>query len=110
LHRSAIASQHLARSYASAVQQLLLDADVEPEQVRAIACTARPYGIAGRRVHGPVECAGHAAELSGIDVVPTSAVATWRPAARVLRCFRRFMRTVHDALARASSISAASRT
>src|ERR1700739_4733935 len=36
LHRGAVASQHLARGYASAVMQLLLEANVEPAQVRAI--------------------------------------------------------------------------
>ncbi|TMH74544.1 MAG: anhydro-N-acetylmuramic acid kinase [Betaproteobacteria bacterium] len=70
LHRSAIASQHLARSYASAVQQLLLDADVEPEQVRAIGVhgqTVRHRPDAGYTVQ--LNAPATLAELSGIDVV-----------------------------------------
>ena len=70
LHRSAVASQHLARSYASAVQLLLHEADVEPDAVRAIGAhgqTVRHRPDAGYTIqlNGPATLA----ELTGIDVV-----------------------------------------
>lgn len=70
LHRSAVASQHLARSYASAVHQLLLEANLEPGQIKAI-------GVHGQTVrHRPdvgytiqLNAPAELAELTGIDVV-----------------------------------------
>jgi anhydro-N-acetylmuramic acid kinase len=70
LHRSAIASQHLARSYASAVLQLLLDAQIEPEQVCAIGVhgqTVRHRPDAGYTIQ--LNAPATLAELTGIDVV-----------------------------------------
>jgi anhydro-N-acetylmuramic acid kinase len=70
LHHAAVASQHLARAYASVVQDVLLHANVEPEQVRAI-------GVHGQTVrHRPDEgytlqlnSPATLAELTRIDVV-----------------------------------------
>jgi len=70
LRRAAVAAQHLARAYASVVQDVLLHANVEPEQVRAI-------GVHGQTVrHRPDEgytlqlnSPAALAELTGIDVV-----------------------------------------
>jgi anhydro-N-acetylmuramic acid kinase len=70
LHRSAVASQHLARGYASAVMQLLLEANVEPAQVRAIGAhgqTVRHRPDAGYTVQ--LNAPATLAELTGIDVV-----------------------------------------
>jgi len=70
LHRGAIASQHLARVFASAVQQLLLNAQVEPEQVRAIGVhgqTVRHNPEAGYTIQ--LNAPAVLAELTGIDVV-----------------------------------------
>ena len=70
LHRAAIASQHLARVFASAVRQLLLDAQVEPEQVRAIGVhgqTVRHRPEAGYTIQ--LNAPAALAELTGIDVV-----------------------------------------
>jgi len=70
LHRAAVAAQHLARAYASVAQDVLLHANVEPDQVRAI-------GVHGQTVRHRPE-AGYTlqlnspatlAELTGIDVV-----------------------------------------
>jgi len=70
LHRSAVASQHLARSYASAVQLLLHEADVEPDTVRAIGAhgqTVRHRPEAGYTIQ--LNAPATLAELTGIDVV-----------------------------------------
>jgi anhydro-N-acetylmuramic acid kinase len=70
LHRSAVASQHLARSYASAVQQLLLEAGVEADQVHAIGVhgqTVRHRPDAGYTIQ--LNAPATLAELTGIDVV-----------------------------------------
>ncbi|HEX4596278.1 MAG TPA: anhydro-N-acetylmuramic acid kinase [Burkholderiaceae bacterium] len=70
LHRGAVASQHLARGYASAVMQLLLEANVEPAQVRAIGAhgqTVRHRPDAGYTIQ--LNAPAVLAELSGIDVV-----------------------------------------
>jgi anhydro-N-acetylmuramic acid kinase len=70
LHRGAVASQHLARAYASAVLQLLLEANVESEQVRAIGAhgqTVRHRPDAGYTVQ--LNAPAVLAELTGIDVV-----------------------------------------
>jgi len=70
LHRSAVASQHLARTYASAVHQLLLEAQVEPEQVRAIGVhgqTVRHRPDAGYTIQ--LNAPATLAELTGIDVI-----------------------------------------
>jgi anhydro-N-acetylmuramic acid kinase len=70
LHRSAVAAQHLARAYASAVMQLLLEANVEPAQVRAIGAhgqTVRHRPDAGYTVQ--LNAPATLAELTGIDVV-----------------------------------------
>jgi anhydro-N-acetylmuramic acid kinase len=70
LHRSAIASQHLARSYARAVLQLLLDAQVDADQVRAIGVhgqTVRHRPDAGYTIQ--LNAPATLAELTGIDVV-----------------------------------------
>jgi anhydro-N-acetylmuramic acid kinase len=70
LHRSAVASQHLARSYASAVLQLLLEAQVEPGEVRAIGVhgqTVRHRPDAGYTIQ--LNAPATLAELTGIDVV-----------------------------------------
>jgi anhydro-N-acetylmuramic acid kinase len=70
LHRSAVASQHLARGYASAVLQLLLEANVEAAQVRAIGVhgqTVRHRPDAGYTIQ--LNAPAALAELTGIDVV-----------------------------------------
>ena len=70
LHRSAVASQHLARGYASAVLQLLLEANVEAAQVRAIGAhgqTVRHRPDAGYTIQ--LNAPAVLAELTGIDVV-----------------------------------------
>ncbi len=70
LQRSAIAAQHLVRVYASAVQQLLRDARIEPEQVRAIGVhgqTVRHRPEAGYTIQ--LNAPAALAELTGIDVV-----------------------------------------
>jgi anhydro-N-acetylmuramic acid kinase len=70
LHRSAVASQHLARGYASAVLELLLEADVEAAQVRAIGVhgqTVRHRPDAGYTIQ--LNAPATLAELTGIDVV-----------------------------------------
>ena len=70
LHRSSIAAQHLARCYAGAVQELLLDAGLEPERVRAIGVhgqTVRHRPDAGYTIQ--LNAPATVAELTGIDVV-----------------------------------------
>jgi len=70
LHRSAVASQHLARCYAGAVQQLLLDAGIEPDRVRAVGVhgqTVRHRPDAGYTIQ--LNAPATLAELTGIDVV-----------------------------------------
>jgi anhydro-N-acetylmuramic acid kinase len=69
-HRGAVASQHLARVFASAVQQLLRSAQVDPEQVRAIGVhgqTVRHNPEAGYTIQ--LNAPAALAELTGIDVV-----------------------------------------
>ena len=69
-HRGAVASQHLARVFASAVQQLLRSARVDPEQVRAIGVhgqTVRHNPEAGYTIQ--LNAPAALAELTGIDVV-----------------------------------------
>lgn len=70
LHRAAVVAQHLARAYASAVEDLLLHADVEPGDVRAAGVhgqTVRHRPDAGYTIqlNAPAELA----ELVGIDIV-----------------------------------------
>jgi len=70
LHRAAVAAQHLARAYASVVQNLMLHGDVEPAQVRAIGVhgqTVRHRPDAGYtlQLNNPATLA----ELTGIDVI-----------------------------------------
>jgi anhydro-N-acetylmuramic acid kinase len=70
LHRAAVASQHLARGYAHAVEELLLHAGVEPAQVRAIGVhgqTVRHRPDAGYTIQ--LNAPAALAELTGIDVV-----------------------------------------
>lgn len=70
LHRAEVAAQHLARAYASVVQDLLLHAAVDSEQVLAIGVhgqTVRHRPDAGYtlQLNNPAALA----ELAGIDVV-----------------------------------------
>ena len=70
LHRASIAGQHLAHAYAAAVGDLLLAADVEAAQVRAIGAhgqTVRHRPDAGYTIQ--VNAPATLAELTGIDVV-----------------------------------------
>ena len=70
LNRSAMASQQLARGYADAVQRLLRDAQVQPDQVRAIGVhgqTVRHRPEAGYTIQ--LNAPATLAELTGIDVV-----------------------------------------
>jgi len=70
LHRSAIAAQHLARSYAQAIGDLLHHAGVEPEQVRAAGIhgqTVRHQPDAGYTIQ--LNAPATVAELTGIDVI-----------------------------------------
>lgn len=70
LHRAAVAAQHLARAYASVVQDLLLHAGVESAQVRAIGAhgqTVRHRPDAGYTLQ--LNAPATVAELTGIDVV-----------------------------------------
>ncbi len=69
-HRAAIAAQHLARTYASAIAELALRAGVEPEQVRAAGIhgqTIRHNPEAGYTVQ--LNAPATVAELTGIDIV-----------------------------------------
>jgi anhydro-N-acetylmuramic acid kinase len=70
LHRAAVAAQHLARTYAALIEDLLLHVGAEPSQVRAV-------GVHGQTIRHRPE-AGYTlqlnapaliAELTGIDVV-----------------------------------------
>jgi anhydro-N-acetylmuramic acid kinase len=70
LHRAAIASQHLARAYAAAVGDLLLHAEVEAQDVRAIGAhgqTVRHQPEAGYSIQ--LNAPATLAELTGIDVI-----------------------------------------
>jgi anhydro-N-acetylmuramic acid kinase len=70
LHRAAVAAQHLARSYASIVEDLLLHADVDAARVRAIGAhgqTVRHRPDAGYTLQ--LNAPATLAELTGIDVV-----------------------------------------
>jgi anhydro-N-acetylmuramic acid kinase len=70
LHRASVAAQHLARGYASAVDDLLLHAECEPAQVRAIGAhgqTVRHRPDAGYTLQ--LNAPATIAELTGIDVV-----------------------------------------
>lgn len=70
LHRAAVAGQHLAHAYAAAVGDLLLAADVEAQEVRAIGAhgqTVRHQPEAGYTIQ--VNAPATLAELTGIDVV-----------------------------------------
>ncbi len=70
LHRAAVAGQHLAHAFAAAVGDLLLHAEVEPHQVRAIGAhgqTVRHRPEAGYTIQ--VNAPATLAELTGIDVV-----------------------------------------
>jgi anhydro-N-acetylmuramic acid kinase len=69
-HRAAIAAQHLARSYASAIEDLLLHAQVDAAAVRAIGVhgqTVRHRPDAGYTIQ--LNAPAVLAELTGIDVV-----------------------------------------
>ena len=70
LHRSAVAAQHLARGYASAVRLLLAETNTRPDQVRAIGVhgqTVRHRPEAGYTIQ--LNAPAVLAELTGIDVV-----------------------------------------
>ncbi len=70
LHRASVAAQHLARSYASIVEDLLLHAEVEAGSVRAIGVhgqTIRHRPDAGYTLQ--LNAPATIAELTGIDVV-----------------------------------------
>jgi len=70
LHRAAVAAQHLARGYASIVEDLLLHAEVEAAEVRAIGVhgqTVRHRPDAGYTLQ--LNAPATLAELSAIDVV-----------------------------------------
>jgi anhydro-N-acetylmuramic acid kinase len=70
LHRAAVAAQHLARSYASAVEDLLLHAEIDAAEVRAIGAhgqTVRHRPEAGYTIQ--VNAPATLAELTRIDVV-----------------------------------------
>jgi anhydro-N-acetylmuramic acid kinase len=70
LHRAGVVAQHLARSYASIVEDLLLHAELEPIQVRAIGVhgqTVRHRPDAGYTLQ--LNAPATLAELVGIDVV-----------------------------------------
>jgi anhydro-N-acetylmuramic acid kinase len=70
LHRAAVAGQHLAHAYAAAVGDLLLDAGIEAQAVRAIGAhgqTIRHQPDSGYTIQ--VNAPATLAELTGIDVV-----------------------------------------
>ena len=70
LHRAAVAGQHLAHAYAAAVGDLLMQAEVEAYNVRAIGAhgqTVRHQPEAGYTIQ--VNAPATLAELSGIAVV-----------------------------------------
>lgn len=70
LHRAAVAGQHLAHAYAAAVNDLLMRAEVEPDEIRAIGAhgqTVRHQPDAGYTIQ--VNAPATLAELTGIDVI-----------------------------------------
>jgi anhydro-N-acetylmuramic acid kinase len=70
LHRAAIASQHLGRTYAQSVSELLHRCGVEPGQVRAAGIhgqTVRHRPEAGYTIQ--LNAPATVAELTGIDVI-----------------------------------------
>lgn len=70
LHRAAVAAQHLARAYASAVEDLLLHAEVEASDVSALGAhgqTVRHRPDWGYTIQ--LNAPATLAELAGIDVV-----------------------------------------
>ena len=70
LHRAAVAAQHLVRAYAAAVEDVLLHADVDRKDVRAVGApgqTVRHRPDAGYTLQ--VNAPALLAELAGIDVV-----------------------------------------
>jgi len=70
LHRSGIAAQHLGRTYALAISELLHRAGVDPEQVRAAGIhgqTVRHQPDAGYTIQ--LNAPATVAELTGIDVI-----------------------------------------
>jgi len=70
LHRSAIAAQHLGRTYALAISELLHRCSVESEQVRAAGIhgqTVRHQPEAGYTIQ--INAPATVAELTGIDVI-----------------------------------------
>ena len=70
LHRAAIAAQHLARTYALAISELLHRAGIEPARVRAAGIhgqTVRHRPDAGYTVQ--LNAPATVAELTGIDVI-----------------------------------------
>ncbi len=70
LHRAAVASQHLAHAYAAAIDDLLLQAEIEASEVRAIGVhgqTVRHQPEAGYTIQ--LNAPATLAELSGIDVI-----------------------------------------
>jgi anhydro-N-acetylmuramic acid kinase len=70
LHRAAVVAQHLGRAYASAVEDLLLHAEIDAEQVRAIGAhgqTVRHRPEAGYTIQ--LNAPATLAELTRIDVV-----------------------------------------
>ena len=70
LHRAAVAGQHLAHAYAAAVGDVLLEAGVEANDVRAIGAhgqTVRHRPEAGYTLQ--INAPATLAELTGIDVV-----------------------------------------
>jgi anhydro-N-acetylmuramic acid kinase len=70
LHRASVAAQHLARSYASAVEDLLLHAELEAGEVRAIGVhgqTVRHRPDAGYTLQ--LNAPATLAELTDIDVI-----------------------------------------
>jgi anhydro-N-acetylmuramic acid kinase len=103
LHRSAVASQHLARSYASAVLQLLLEANIEPAQVMAIGVhgqTVRHRPDAGYTIQ--LNAPAVLAELTGIDVVAdfrSRDIAAGGQGAPLLPVFHAGLFTTHAARA-----------
>jgi len=70
LHRSAVAAQHLGRTYALAISELLHRCSVEPEQVCAAGIhgqTVRHQPEAGYTIQ--LNAPATVAELTGIDVI-----------------------------------------
>jgi len=70
LHRAAVAGQHLGRTYALAISELLHRTGIEPEQVRAAGIhgqTVRHQPDAGYTIQ--LNAPATVAELTGIDVI-----------------------------------------